>query len=137
VLTANTTTPATHRFRTSQPIDTQPEQIMINENELRIGNWIIDEDGEKHQITAGMFSWMDWSLCDPIVLTPEILEELKFKIIQGVGFQYYSCLEGDMKIDLSHFECYVSRYDEDPVPFPCKYLHQLQNLYFALTGMEL
>lgn len=111
---------------------------MIKASELRIGNWVqvngaYTGDGfeiEGKQITGIMNNYVyllgmleittSFEELQPIPLTPEILEkcgktdkrfQLEFSIMEG-RFWY-----------LKHYELF--------------YLHQLQNLYFALTGEEL
>jgi hypothetical protein len=130
---------------------------MINANELRIGNWVKhlpnwsyrnDESKEFY------FQWddSDWykigesciSLSDiePILLTEEILLKC--------GFQHHKYAN-----DESFFEMQISKdIFLNYSPFHCRYilrkqwygniyngniehLHQLQNLYFALTKTEL
>jgi hypothetical protein len=118
---------------------------MITVQQLRIGNWIMDDDNPRQ-----------WSIYDyttnpvfytPIHLSPEILEN-------KCGFEW----ETDKKTHLqketidghllclyySNGELYsVQLYTVDGADFyshPAtilKYLHQLQNLYFALTQTEL
>ncbi len=107
---------------------------MIKANELRIGNWVLIDD-EYCQIKS---IWEDSVMVEgngdllnktyPIHLTPEILEKAVF----GCGDLYVRF------INHSFFLCY--EYDgqertHDGIPL--KYVHQLQNLYFALTGNEL
>jgi len=110
--------------------------------EFRVGNWIMGDIGKPYQMELSDFS--DWYMdhnshefgnhIHPIPLTEEWL--LKF------GFDYdnetstYSLLTSLRKCDLcidillSDGE-YFWKYVE------LKYVHQLQNLYFALTGNEL
>lgn len=121
---------------------------MIKSNELRIGNYVLFDDGKQDKITA---IWQDgvngnshsrWYLerIMPITLTGELLEKLGFqnegkrnKIIIGeywtVGrFEISFCNPGFIYIANGYSTFYVENY---------KYVHQLQNLYFALTGEEL
>lgn len=119
---------------------------MIKANELRVGNWVIDPvDGRmkttniyqigKHQIDDTNTNYL------PIPLTPEILEKAGFvKYQYGGNNQFegykvrwskdsiYGFLTSDNIFALLGFE---RRHQN------IKYLHQLQNLYFALTGEEL
>ena len=123
----------------------------MNATELRIGNWIIHpKNGE----WAWRFSRDDWDYCEmdefnPIPITPEWLERAGFskRLINNKFYEYF--------IDatpLNYKNDYVIKWwDTDfdrkinfaPVlsgtvhAFPCDYIHQLQNLYFALTGKEL
>jgi len=109
---------------------------MIKSNELRIGNLVeqkVNSDsGTYCIITAiGLLTESDID-AEPIPLTPEILEKAGFDIDIDGYFVIKKCLywldEGVIQISLGHaplFNC------------PCKFVHQLQNLYFALTGEEL
>lgn len=118
---------------------------MIQANELRIGNWIrykeiptivlginaldqkyLDPDGDIY----------DLKQCYPIPLTEEILLKCVFeKSSDGEHFfigHFGFCLVYD-----GQDYCVKPRIIDDLVIAYCKNLHQLQNLYFALTGKEL
>jgi hypothetical protein len=109
---------------------------MINANELRIGNWV--KIG--HHQTTVFHIIGDEDFFEPIPLTPEILEKCGFKEMPSKGFN--KVVRVRLKtIELSVFlngNIYLERQGED-ILLPLKYthLHQLQNLYFALTGEEL
>lgn len=122
-------------------------------NELRIGNWI-NINGQYVNIGYGVImdmhkkqkgiknSYLDTLTFNPIPLTPEILEKCGFtKMNNGWNM-------GERK---SYMDVIFSLFDDNycqgeldlrlngsDLPMPkVKYLHQLQNLYFALTGEEL
>ncbi len=109
----------------------------MNAKELRIGNYVLD-GRDVEAVNARMISMLEKGEAefDPIPLTEEWL--LKF------GFVGYT-VKGFSKngIELS----YITRDDCFQFEFRCpqsdwrildiKYAHQLQNLYFALTGEEL
>lgn len=136
---------------------------MIKANELRRGNYVLDYDGKVIEVEvidecAINESWdgpidpkgETYRLCrgislddiDPIPLTPEWLERCMFDYREDdkvwaiqVGNTCY--LEFDEQI-----MCGVTPEtwrDQCPIYIwaDVKYLHQLQNLYFALTGEEL
>jgi hypothetical protein len=104
---------------------------MINANEVRIGNWFnrdfkgigdinirVDE-----KIMGEIFSErLEYALNDlkPILLTQKILN----KIMYGVNPQPSYCPDFSIKGHWLPKEDYP-------------YVHQLQNLYFAITGDEL
>ena len=112
--------------------------------ELRIGNWFIGYNGKPFQWSLGHFGLLtlkknrpeiDDIIKSPIPLTEEILlkcgfdENMVLSTIEG-EIRYYG--DGDINIG-GEDSCtlgmvYIAK---------CKYLHQLQNLYFALTGKEL
>ena len=121
-------------------------------NELRIGNWV-DYEKTTHIITAidsgnyGRSRWIKQSASEPdyehtfkeiepIPLTPEILEK--------AGFYYQELSEGLYFNEMFGYiengkEGFIMADDmgENSLHYEIKYLHQLQNLYFALTGEEL
>ena len=125
---------------------------MIKANELRIGNlvygfktiWQIDStDFRNYDTDTGELPY------DPIPLTPEILE--------AFGFKRYDIGETDeenawiLPVDQSDKNNYLSKFTltnemeycfRDDFTGRLHYVkvgsaHQLQNLYFALTGEEL
>lgn len=113
---------------------------MINANELRIGNWVYFHKSQVVQIeeiNSATIGLLDRSRIFPhevfngIPLTPEILESCGFEFIDHSNL--YHILGMDIKIENHgiYFE-YGS-----VMATKLKHLHQLQNLYFALTGQEL
>jgi hypothetical protein len=116
------------------------EKIMIHANELRIGNWVRSNLTEREfQITAEdiVYINIDPSVVSPIPLTEERLLEFGFKdnsimidtidktlnISAIVGKDFYLYLD----------DVFGSAYDLNCI----QSVHQLQNLYHALTGQEL
>ncbi|MDP4265714.1 MAG: hypothetical protein Q8941_24560 [Bacteroidota bacterium] len=105
---------------------------MININEIRLGNWVKGFEGwgeyvEVSYVIMDQFLQGNTSRFNPIPLTPEILEKAGFErqrskdledvwVKKGVGISADGYYNHDIKRE---------------------YLHQLQNLYFALTGEEL
>lgn len=106
--------------------------------ELRIGNLVTDKyaDGTKY-ITKVDVSQIEYPHnCEPIPLTEEWLVKLGFdecyktKHKQGILKQYS---KSRIKFDVSNSgNIYYSHKN-----IPIYDVHQLQNLYFALTGEEL
>lgn len=115
---------------------------MINELELRIGNLVQDYYLQiPYQITIDHLQQLanfdygkfQQTIITPIKLTQEILENY-------FGFE---------KIDVDYFklktENYYCHIDEQGFAFAlehdnfyiCEYVHELQNLYFGLTGEDL
>ena len=113
--------------------------------ELRIGNWMMGNKPFRlapndiplayyTEKTTGEQRWK------PIPLTEEWLVKLGFKLfnsdwyeLQGVEF-----VSLDFRISTREVSIHVNDQDEMPLCIPtCKHVHQLQNLYFALTGEEL
>jgi hypothetical protein len=133
-------------------------------NELRIGNWVmIDPHNFPQQVCDVMCDSVNtksdrgahYGLVDAIPLTEEWLLKFGFQIkdqlsihktkvyyISGIDVDY--CLYfADFRQDFGFYIEYTdSPFDKDlgvlyPIAFGIKYVHQLQNLYFALTDEEL
>lgn len=109
-------------------------------NELRIGNWveIIQPTKEIYTtIQPSCFSVEIISHYQPIPLTKEWLLRFGFyenrnhnpswQLDVNLGFSIW----GRVK---TGFNVFV---DSDEIGYPINHVHQLQNLYFALTGEEL
>jgi len=112
---------------------------MIDAKDLRIGNWFLF--GElRHQAThwdirnlaLAEFKGNPLETYKPIPLTPEILEKCGFEKWGKDGYDKNGI--------------YISKYFNYPIYNPfgeyinsieVKYLHELQNLYYALTKQEL
>ena len=134
-------------------------------NELRIGNYLQDQNGNillvihisTESIQTTVLDRIKYPLpngwqMEPIPLTPEILEKCGFENdYKNSGSkwhkkQYFTdCKEAAevMIINVNPENGRVAIYDEESYESPAMtgksilYLHQLQNLYFALTGEEL
>ena len=141
--------------------------MAIKANELRIGNWVsvdgksiqvesINEDGINQEISSGWYgSWdteyegrfYDWHkdesrTVQPIPITEDILIKCGFEEIDGDKmFPYFqkriTMVLDEYKFDISTRGDNEWRWIEGNVNVPFCYLHQLQNLYFSLTGEEL
>lgn len=138
---------------------------MINANELRIGNWVKKHSSDKPTCISGItnvdirFSNGTASFVnyiDPVLITSEILEKAGFdigrsndmydRIIYSIQIANNTALYFDAHKDWMRDDNYVEWYlsyewnnnhfKNDFWNKP-QYLHQLQNLYFALTGSEL
>lgn len=129
---------------------------MIPANELRIGNYVTNGSNyltiEYFMLNTGLDDNVDY---DPIPLTSEILEKCGFYILHHMGIlQPTFGLDNDSELFFSFddetpfcvYDCSKDNYDEnieigsfytETHLHHIKYLHQLQNLYFALTGEEL
>lgn len=117
---------------------------MINPQELRIGNIVNRENtGHSFEITADvLFHWDKFDkYLFPMVLTEEWLERFGGKKQRSIGrpfycyeFERFEVMSDGYKIDCffhDHMEgVYYKTSDK-------LYVHQLQNLVFALEGMEL
>ena len=117
---------------------------MIDSNEVRIGNLVNYNDGEygfddyvviiePHEIHTyrTIAERIKNAELNPIPITPEWLERLGLK---GHSFDFSKVFTISYYDDMVHIE----QYSEGPFDLPhIKYIHQLQNLYHALTGQEL
>lgn len=116
---------------------------MIKANELRIGNLInygykvaivnaIREDGGLNVKLENTLLGAEFECFKPIPLTPEILE--------NVGFinrdSYWHSKDFSMFLEGDYYFQYISTPTSNGF-LKVNYLHQLQNLYFALTNEEL
>lgn len=112
---------------------------MIQANELRIGNWVKDSFG---YLVIGVNAKVEFaSAYEPITLTPEILEKCGFDDFKSNVYGNDEYIELDLDGDIYNVFIKQINIDEtiDSILMhnQIKYLHQLQNLYFALTGEEL
>lgn len=123
----------------------------MNATELRIGNIVFynGENGKNEPVRyyctingADLRIMQDdenyLKSHEPIALTPELLEKCGFEKLEfGNGFMFGRSLGGGriflLKYNPLRTDCFYEHYYGTKV----QYLHQLQNLYFALTGEEL
>lgn len=114
---------------------------MIKANELRIGNYVYDNDSRiikvsstgNKVITADENDATILHKLDNIIgipLTPEILEQCGFKhlCLDQYDNKNYSFRIGGL---------FIRKYDKCILSTSIYFLHQFQNLYFALTNEEL
>ncbi len=135
---------------------------MIQANELRIGN-IVHVDGLHGNINMSISAITQKATledskrviffkqdkekvgeflehCYPIILTVEMLEKCGFEFVgsainnESVVSVYGDYAKGKFVLNAGHHEWW---FWSSPFNTMIKYLHQLQNLYFALTGEEL
>ena len=109
---------------------------MTNENELRKGNWyLVNATGLTEESYSQFNDWQQWAGyiydCSPIPITAEILEKAGF-----VPHEYLNCFY--LESDADDFRIwYINNEYTFDKQYVIKFLHQLQNLTFALTGEEL
>jgi len=128
-------------------------------SDLRIGNWVEHDfswelmvDAVHHDsiyaIDGKTPVHLDLEDCRPIPLTPEWLERFGFEY-RGLKMSGMKWFQKDQK-GLAFQQLRVAKWHDDEWSFtlecvvpstlsiaPLKYVHQIQNLYFALTGDEL
>jgi hypothetical protein len=120
---------------------------MIDAKELRIGNYIKyaeskDLSKKFHNtfvevnidILLDVDNVIRKNWFTHIPLTTEILVKCGFnkELVVGKSDKFFYSLNG-----LSYNECHVAWWYRGVLDFQIKYLHQLQNLYYALAGKEL
>ncbi len=115
--------------------------------DLRIGNYVFDKHGRIATVkTIGMFDNIRLTAsgyyyfesaklfyCKPIPITEEWL--LRFGFEQEYGIM--SFVKDDRSSIKITYETLADFYRLYPYTYKIKYVHQLQNLYHALTGEEL
>ncbi len=120
----------------------------LKANELQIGNFIQWEDDSKEIVqvksidpgeeeTKDMYfvngGWIEDFI--PVPLTEEWLTKFGFEEKEGDYFIAYNfpLIAGNFKIETERWFVMMDRI----IVARCKYVHQLQNLFFALSGEEL
>lgn len=119
-------------------------------SELRIGNYVLLDDKGVYQIDSGhdieeidSFPF-DNPYCQGVPLTEQWLKDFGFKP-RGAGFLINTNRITALRLDSTSFildentRFYVTLHHGKDIVHSkkIKYVHQLQNLYFALTGEEL
>ena len=104
----------------------------MDSRHFRIGNLVIWKDsGKKFEITLQSLyegANLDWN---PMPVTQELLLSFGFKKCNMGGFSIKTDTYEKIEFN-SMLDCWVNGTKK-----PIKYIHQLQNLYFALKQKEL
>lgn len=111
---------------------------MIDVRELRFGNYYFYITGEIIKVDKKHFNYIDkfCKFANPIELTPEILEKWCGFEMQSTTSNYAINING-YAMGISNNGYVDFDYLELEKISNVKYLHQLQNLIYALTGKEL
>lgn len=112
----------------------------MNARELRIGNFV-ETNGILWEVGTHDFGLVYRPDFEPIELTEEWLNKFGFKKLdENKKFSTFEIQSTyfDLQVYLpgNYFGVVAGR-DEIALNYNLKYVHQLQNLYFALTGEEL
>jgi len=114
---------------------------MIDGKDLRIGNWVKLITGTPVLIQIGLMHFKEFEsfaeVLEPIGLSHEILIKLNANKIYEDKNLYEI---GVLIFNFSTYGLCLWDSNNNSIVFgtrPFKYLHQLQNLYFDLTGVEL
>jgi len=128
---------------------------MINAHELRLGNRVLQKRNNRIRIVSIEYIHFEEMKKDitsfyPIILKPEIFQQGGFKensdyalLPQAREFILPLPVPGGHKTEICAYvknngECFGrATVDSLPASNNVFYLHQLQNLYFCLTGEEL
>ena len=125
---------------------------MIKAEELRIGNFLLNTgNGQEFRVSFDVLELIHrkrgWFYrIEPIPLTEEWFKKLGFNWDEDDGWNisYLSIQEGDYRLCVMddeaevEFNSYKPSYSYQHVFVGhVEHVHQLQNLYFALTGEEL
>ena len=125
--------------------------------ELRVGNWVsITPFGKNNDIQinekefADLIIFKTFHRIEPIPLTEEWLLNFgfvgnyhkHFQVENEHYFIYLTLSDNNEKfiVDLRNYYDYpdnMSDYDSINLPLYCQHVHQLQNIYYSLTGEEL
>ena len=113
---------------------------MINPMELRVGNWIDTPTGLRQVFEVSEDFINGFHHCihhsKPIVITNELLLACGFK--EKASIFYYR--NADIEFCLSFYnDTHKKIWNNSRYlgVLPLQYIHQLQNLYHSLTGVEL
>jgi hypothetical protein len=120
---------------------------MIDPKEVRIGNWVIKVTGTdaqnavylEYRAVALEEYFITWAkVCFPIRLTPDILNICAFTQEQNAWKLPINAPAQQAHTLFLHWRAEKDWYLNGlKLPFAPVYVHQLQNLYYALTGKEL
>ena len=100
--------------------------------ELRIGNLVYEKGKVKEMYSISNNNAKDYSNMKPIPLTEEWLLKFGFNKISGWD-DYKGWIKDDVELECDCYGFDFINYLDKGVD----YVHQLQNLYFALTNNEL
>ena len=118
-------------------------------SELRIGNLVYNKEKETERVYTLYNSSIngydgnagiqpdDQELFQPIPLTPSWLERMGFEYEKGLNTYWSIGVNPITKDYLLVIKCNNECFYYRNIHHKLKYVHQLQNLYFALTGKEI
>lgn len=124
--------------------------MKIKPEDFRIGNLVLDEDNEiqvvrsinKYAVSHDNNIFSQFPHMYPIQLSGQWLDKFGFKYTEQNWYylefgQHHLtiCLDGSFKAVIGSRKCVREAWNIDIGA--CKYVHQLQNLYFFLTKKEL
>jgi hypothetical protein len=107
---------------------------MLKANDLRIGNWLLYENSDGEIITSKV-NWQDFRFISKD--EHEFNEWHKPIELNGLLLSTLEKLNEFLMVDKIGFVIFKRGYAHQFVREDYQYLHELQNLYFVLTGEEL
>lgn len=114
----------------------------MDARELRIGNWVKVDDLPPEQVTLEMFAALQKyphtiSVFQPIPITEQILLDCGFEKDYSSYYEH-PCKDHEIRISFEYEKrFYWAIGSEYIIGKEIKFLHELQNVCFALTGTEL
>lgn len=114
----------------------------LKATDLRVGNWVNNNE-EHYQITSATIAQLERgdSTAKPIQLTEEWLVKFGFVKSPANNSIYLSVPELKAEVHFEDFRgalvCVLYWSTGSFIPNDIKYVHNIQNLYHALTGQEL
>lgn len=113
---------------------------MIKANEIRIGNYFFDADGNEKKIDYSDLVSLEITCLhfNPIPLTHEILERFGFEVevIEAPGIEIWNQYSKGKLTISEHLDHYVFVITDNGT-VRLNYLHELQNFYYDLNKKEL
>jgi len=108
----------------------------MRSTELRIGNYVNTPNGMKRVSTISVDGWSMHTESEPIPITEEYILRFGFDSLGKYGYA-----KGDFKLEftsniITTQDCIFVLWVNSRI-IRIKSIHQLQNLYHALTGTEL
>jgi hypothetical protein len=123
---------------------------MIKASDLRVGNWLLLDTGvclpsphcimakDIYDISEGKITL---NALEPILLTPEILEKAGFEKEDKDNVVWFRkqplLIEFVDYYNMGYSARFIINQEESRLIYKIDHLHQLQNLYYALTNSEL
>lgn len=121
---------------------------MLDTRDVRVGNWVLKLTGrdekdhsffEYKAIALDEYYYTFAQDCFPIKLSPDILGECGFKHEFGDWYKNLPSPDRAEGVPLLRYRHKEKAWYLGNLELPAQplYVHQLQNLYYALTGQEL
>jgi hypothetical protein len=121
---------------------------MLDPKDVRVGNWVIKITGidtnaksffEYKAIAIDEYYFAFANVCFPIKLSPAVLGNCGFKHEFGDWYKNLYCEGVDEGVPFLRYQHKQNAwyFENTRLPAQPQYLHQLQNLFYALSGQEI